>query len=60
MGSFALSETGSGSDAFALRTTARQEGEWWYLNGSKQWITNAREPGLVLVMANAAPDKVNK
>lgn len=49
--SYALSEAGSGSDAFALRTAARREGDEYVLNGSKLWITNAAEAGLFLVFA---------
>ncbi len=56
VGSYALSEAGSGSDAFALQTVARQEGDYWILNGRKLWITNAGEAGLFLVFANAKPE----
>jgi short-chain 2-methylacyl-CoA dehydrogenase len=56
VGSYALSEVGSGSDAFALQTVARQEGDYWILNGRKLWITNAGEAGLFLVFANAKPE----
>jgi butyryl-CoA dehydrogenase/short/branched chain acyl-CoA dehydrogenase len=54
--SYALSEAGSGSDAFALQTRATPDGDHWVLNGRKLWITNAREAGLFLVFANANPD----
>ena len=47
--SYALSEASSGSDAFALKTTARKEGEEYVLNGSKLWISNAAEAGLFIV-----------
>jgi alkylation response protein AidB-like acyl-CoA dehydrogenase len=53
--SYALSEAGSGSDAFALATTAREEGGDFILNGRKLWITNAAEAGIFLVFANANP-----
>jgi len=56
VGSYALSEAGSGSDAFALQTRARKEGDSWVLNGRKLWITNAAEAGLYLIFANANPD----
>jgi butyryl-CoA dehydrogenase/short/branched chain acyl-CoA dehydrogenase len=56
VGSYALSEAGSGSDAFALQTRARQDGSAWVLNGRKLWITNAAEAGLFLVFANANPE----
>jgi len=55
--SYALSESGSGSDAFALTTRATQNGAGWLLNGRKLWITNAAEAGLFLVFANAAPEQ---
>ncbi|MFN7964143.1 MAG: acyl-CoA dehydrogenase family protein [Acidobacteriota bacterium] len=51
VGAYALSESGSGSDAFGLRTAARQDGNGWRLNGSKLWITNGYEAGLFLVFA---------
>lgn len=50
--SYALSESGSGSDAFALRLKAEDKGSHWLLNGHKLWITNAAEAGLFLVFAN--------
>ncbi|HQQ77490.1 MAG TPA: acyl-CoA dehydrogenase family protein [Thermoanaerobaculia bacterium] len=50
--SYALSEAGSGSDAFALATTAAQKGDRWVLNGEKLWITNGLEAELFLVFAN--------
>jgi butyryl-CoA dehydrogenase/short/branched chain acyl-CoA dehydrogenase len=53
--SYALSEAGSGSDAFALTTRAEDKGDHWLLNGRKLWITNAYEAGLFLVFANANP-----
>lgn len=54
--SYALSEAGSGSDAFALRTRAVREGDAFVLTGRKQWISNAAESGLFVVFANADPD----
>ncbi len=56
LGSYALSEAGSGSDAFAMATRARQDGDGWVLSGRKLWITNAAEAGLFLVFANANPE----
>jgi len=53
---YALSEAGSGSDAFALAARAVQEGGDYLLNGRKLWITNASEASLFLVFANAAPE----
>eukprot|EP01060_Flectonema_neradi_P011843 TRINITY_DN1880_c0_g1_i1.p1 TRINITY_DN1880_c0_g1~~TRINITY_DN1880_c0_g1_i1.p1 ORF type:complete len:420 (+),score=96.77 TRINITY_DN1880_c0_g1_i1:54-1262(+) len=52
MGSFCLSEAGSGSDAFALKTSATKKGNDYVINGNKLWITNSGEAGLFLVMAN--------
>merc|ERR1712232_774193 len=53
--SFCLSEEGSGSDAFAMRTSAEEspDGSYYTLNGSKLWISNAMEAGVFLVFANA-------
>jgi butyryl-CoA dehydrogenase/short/branched chain acyl-CoA dehydrogenase len=55
VGSYALSEAGSGSDAFALATTARHQGDHFLLNGRKLWISNAAEAGLFVLFANADP-----
>ncbi|MEO8027685.1 MAG: acyl-CoA dehydrogenase [Bryobacteraceae bacterium] len=54
--SYCLSEAGSGSDAFAMQTKARLDGDTWILNGRKLWITNAAEAGLFLMFANANPE----
>jgi alkylation response protein AidB-like acyl-CoA dehydrogenase len=56
LSSYALSEAGSGSDAFALACRAVPAGEGWRLTGRKLWITNAEEAGIYLVFANADPD----
>jgi len=56
IGAYALSEAGSGSDAFALATKAENKGDSWVLNGQKLWITNAAEAGMFIVFANANPD----
>jgi short/branched chain acyl-CoA dehydrogenase len=53
VGAFALSEPGSGSDAFALQTKAEKKGSHWELTGRKFWITNGAEAGLFIVFANA-------
>eukprot|EP00277_Geminigera_cryophila_P044306 CAMPEP_0173077082 /NCGR_PEP_ID=MMETSP1102-20130122/12937_1 /TAXON_ID=49646 /ORGANISM="Geminigera sp., Strain Caron Lab Isolate" /LENGTH=380 /DNA_ID=CAMNT_0013947347 /DNA_START=411 /DNA_END=1553 /DNA_ORIENTATION=+ len=60
--SFCLSEPSSGSDAFALKTRAKRDeaGGEWIINGSKCWISNAKEAGLFLVFANAAPENGHK
>src|SRR5277367_421534 len=54
--SFALSEAGSGSDAFALATRATKRGDEYFITGRKLWITNAAESGLFLLFANANPE----
>lgn len=57
VGSYALSEAGSGSDAFALAARAERKGDRWVLNGRKLWITNANESSLFLVFASVDPSK---
>jgi len=52
VGAYALSEAGSGSDAFALKTKAEDKGDHYLLNGQKLWITNAQEAGLFIIFAN--------
>jgi short/branched chain acyl-CoA dehydrogenase len=54
--SYALSEAGSGSDAFAMATRAEDHGGHFLLTGRKLWITNAAESGLFLLFANANPE----
>lgn len=56
LGSYALSEAGSGSDAFALATRAERRGDFYVLNGRKLWITNGAEAGVYVVFANVDPD----
>jgi alkylation response protein AidB-like acyl-CoA dehydrogenase len=56
IGAYALSEAGSGSDAFALTTRAVERDGEWQLTGRKQWITNGSEAGLFIVFANVNPD----
>ncbi len=53
--SYALSEAGSGSDAFAMAARAEDHGDHFVLNGRKLWITNAAESGFFLLFANANP-----
>lgn len=52
VGCFCLSESGSGSDAFALQTRAVEKDDHYVLNGSKMWITNSGEADIFLVFAN--------
>jgi len=55
VGAYALSEAGSGSDAFAQTTSARRDGEGFILNGRKLWITNGNEADLFIVFATIDP-----
>ncbi|KAK9966038.1 hypothetical protein ABG768_005089 [Culter alburnus] len=55
VGSFCLSEAESGSDAFSLKTKAEKQKDYYIINGSKMWISNAEHAGVFLVMANAEP-----
>jgi butyryl-CoA dehydrogenase/short/branched chain acyl-CoA dehydrogenase len=54
-GAYALSEAGSGSDAFALQTRAELKGSDYVLNGRKLWITNSKEAGVFIVFATVDP-----
>src|SRR5579872_487145 len=55
VGAYALSEAGSGSDAFALQTRAALKGSEYVLNGRKLWITNGKEAGLFILFATLDP-----
>jgi alkylation response protein AidB-like acyl-CoA dehydrogenase len=55
VGAYALSEAGSGSDAFALQTRAELKGSDYVLNGRKMWITNGKEAGLFILFATIDP-----
>lgn len=55
LGAYALSEAGSGSDAFALKTRAELKGDHYVLNGQKLWITNAVEADLFILFATVDP-----
>jgi butyryl-CoA dehydrogenase len=55
VGAYALSEAGSGSDAFALATRAEQRGDGWVLDGRKLWITNGAEAEIYVIFANTEP-----
>ena len=57
VGAYALSESGSGSDAFALKLKAEDKGDHYALTGHKLWITNAKEASLFLVFANVNPEQ---
>ena len=56
VGAYALSEAGSGSDAFALTTRAVEHGDDYVVSGQKLWITNGSEAGLFIVMATVDPE----
>ena len=55
VGAYALSEAGSGSDAFAMQTRAELRGNEYVINGRKLWITNGKEAGLFILFANIDP-----
>jgi butyryl-CoA dehydrogenase/short/branched chain acyl-CoA dehydrogenase len=55
VGAYALSEAGSGSDAFALQTRAQLKGSEYVLNGRKLWITNGKEAGVFILFATIDP-----
>ncbi|KAI7894579.1 acyl-CoA dehydrogenase/oxidase [Mucor mucedo] len=57
VGCFCLSESGAGSDAFALQTRAVEKDDHYVINGSKMWITNSGEADIFLVFANVDPSK---
>ena len=56
VGAYCLSEAGSGSDAFALKCSAKEDGDHYVLSGAKLWITNANEADIFIVFANANPE----
>jgi alkylation response protein AidB-like acyl-CoA dehydrogenase len=56
VGAYALSEAGSGSDAFALTSRAREDGDAYILSGRKLWITNGNEADLFLIFATVNPE----
>ena len=60
LGCFALSEPGNGSDAAALRTTAVRDGDYYILNGTKNWITNGVEADIALVFVTTDKSKGSK
>ena len=55
VGAYALSEAGSGSDAFALQCRAQDKGDHWLLNGQKMWITNGKEAELFILLTTVDP-----
>jgi alkylation response protein AidB-like acyl-CoA dehydrogenase len=57
VGAYALSEAGSGSDAFGMQTRAGEKGHEFVLNGRKLWITNSKEAGIFILFATIDPSK---
>ena len=60
LGGFALTEAGAGTDAGALTTTATLDGDYYVINGTKTFITNGDEAGLVILMAKTGPGEGTK
>src|SRR5262249_2270898 len=60
IGCWALTEPGTGSDASAQKTTARLDGDHWVLNGTKQFITNATDADVAIIMAMTDPSQGRK
>lgn len=60
IGAFCLSEPEAGSDATSQRTTAEDKGDYYLLNGTKNWITNGNSAGVYLVIAQTNPEKKHK
>ena len=60
LGAWGLTESGAGSDAAAMRTTARREGDGWVINGSKQFITHGTVGGVIVAMAVTDRSKGNR
>src|SRR6478609_2066753 len=60
IGAFCLSEPEAGSDATSQRTTAEDKGDYYLLNGTKNWITNGSSASIYLVIAQTYPEKGHK
>ena len=60
IGAFCLSEPEAGSDATSQRTTAEDKGDYYLLNGTKNWITNGNSASYYIVMAQTDPEKKHK
>ena len=60
IGAFMLSEPEAGSDATSQRTTAEDKGDYYLLNGTKNWITNGGTASVYLVMAQTDPKKASR
>lgn len=60
IGAFCLSEPEAGSDATSQRTTAEDKGDYYLLNGTKNWITNGKSASVYIVIAQTHPEKKHK
>ena len=60
LGAFAITEPNSGSDVVSMKTTAKEDGDYFVLNGSKTWISNAHVSDVALVYAMTEPEKKHK
>jgi butyryl-CoA dehydrogenase (EC 1.3.99.2) len=60
LGAFSLSEPGAGSDAAAQRTTAVRDGDYYIINGVKNWVTNGDHADTIILMAMTDPSKGTK
>lgn len=60
LGGFALTEPNAGSDATAQKTTAVRKGDSYIINGTKNWVTNGQESGILIVQAMTSPEKKAK
>jgi alkylation response protein AidB-like acyl-CoA dehydrogenase len=60
LGAFCLSEPEAGSDATSQRTTAEDKGDYYLINGTKNWITNGNSAGIYLVIAQTNAEKKHK
>jgi butyryl-CoA dehydrogenase len=60
LGCFALSEPASGSDAASIRTVAKRQGDYYVINGTKNWITNGLEADVIILFATVDPAKRHK
>lgn len=60
IGAFCLSEPEAGSDATSQRTTAEDKGDYYLLNGTKNWITNGKSASVYIVIAQTDPEKKHK
>src|SRR3989337_3203023 len=60
LGAWALTESNAGSDAASLKASAEKDGDYYILNGTKQWITNGGEADLYIVLVRTDTKKKTK